>query len=134
VAQQRAGTDEGSRREIPCEALDVRGIETLPQGNIRRKDLPPHQIIHGHPLLGKDRREPLEQQAQFLIQASRSHAGLWIDANASGEIEGVPGQDGIAEGERGLAPRQYNVASGFGLGGHFLDSLLSLNPRDEATI
>jgi hypothetical protein len=37
-------------------------------------------------------------------RAGRSQAGLRVDANASGEIEGVPDQDGVAQGERGVRP------------------------------
>jgi hypothetical protein len=113
--------------------LDGGGIDAFPQGNIRPKDLHPDRIIHGHPLLGKDRSEPLEQQAQFLIQAGWRHAGLRIDAHVPGEIEGVPDLDGITEADGG-APRQDKVASGFWAWRAFPGSVLSLNLGDEATI
>ena len=67
--------------------------------------------------------KPWNSQGSSSSRLGRSHAGLRIDAHASGEIEGVPGQDGVARGRRCLAAWQDNVASGFGLAGHFLDCL-----------
>src|SRR5208337_4792594 len=61
LSQQRTRSHERACGKLPREQLHIGGVEPIPQRNIRRIDLHPYQVVHGHAGLAENGLEAVEQ-------------------------------------------------------------------------
>jgi len=87
-------------------------IEAVPEGEIGRKNLDPHQVVPAHASLIKHRGESGKQKFEFFFHLGRNYAGCGIDADAAGDVKRAIDEYGIAEWQVGGPVWEMDVAAG----------------------
>src|SRR5260370_9234873 len=102
--QQRSRSEEFPRWQVfSREVALVNGIELLEERQVRACNLYVHQVVHGHPGLRQDRLLPVQQVLYLVFNLLRRFPRPRIQPDPASEIESIPRQNRVAEGQlRGL--------------------------------
>src|SRR5258708_2037808 len=111
AAPQRARARERARRENPWGKRAVRGGEFCVGKSGGAINLNVDEVVHGHTCSAEGGLVSVEKILDFIFDFLGRLSSLGVETDVTGEIERVPGKDGVAEGRLNRLFRQVDSAA-----------------------
>src|SRR5215472_1885097 len=95
--QERTRTNESASRKVLRKLLAIGVVEFGVQRKIRAIDLHIDKVVHRHAGLVQNGLVAIQEVLDLVLDLVRNLVRLRIDADIASQIEGVPGENGVAE-------------------------------------
>jgi len=111
AAQQGAGADESARRKILGEIGAIGGVEFVVVSEVSAINLNLDEVVHGHTCSAEGGLVSVEKIFDFIFDFLGRLSSLGVETDVTGEIERVPGKNGVAEGRLNRLLRKVDSAA-----------------------
>lgn len=111
TTQEWSGAKESAGGKIAREIGTVAGIKAVEESKVGTENLDRNEVVHHHLGGGEHVTDTIEQDRDLLIKVVGRYSSIGIDSDTTGEIQGVPDENSIAERQVMTAVGQVDVTA-----------------------